>query len=137
MSHLPPPLEGIVIIVVDTVDRTGPIERAFCEAGAAVFVAHDDSGIREQLKRITPHFAVIDPSGTRGSDPQSAAWMLFSHESCRTIVYSSAVRSDPNASPRWIIDRGQPVSVVVDAIIDAVKDPAWLRKGGDDVKPTR
>jgi hypothetical protein len=30
----------------------------------------------------------------------------------------------------------QPIPVLVSAIIDAVNDPAWLRKGGDDVKPT-
>ncbi len=135
IEHSSAPLEGVVVLIVDTPDCTRILERPLAEAGAAVFIAHDQKGISVALRGITPHFAVIDPTASGGTGPQSAAWMFFSHATCRTIVYSSNVRSSADSPVSWLIDKTRPPGAVVDAIVAAVNNPNWLDKGGEGVQP--
>jgi ActR/RegA family two-component response regulator len=111
------PLEGVVGIVVDVQESARRIEKAFTQAGAAVFMADDDQDCRGILKKIQPHFAVIDPAVSDGSGPQSLAWMLFSHPECRTIVYSSNVHAPSHVETRWLISKDGPISDVIDAVL--------------------
>lgn len=136
MEHSSAPLEGIVVIVVETPEGAARIEKALSQQGAAVFVADGDDSCREILGRVSPHFAVIDPTVSGGSGPQSLAWTLFSHPECRTVVYSSNVHPPAHVELKWLISKDRPVTDVVDAIASAVKDSNWIAKGGDDVKPT-
>jgi len=129
------PLEGVVVIVVDAPEQASQIEKALSQAGAAVFVAHDQSDIQTVLTKVAPHFAVIDPTAADGTGPASGAWMLFSHPKCRTIIYSSSVHAAADVETKWLIGKDRPVSDVVDTILLAVRDPVWVLKGGDDVKP--
>lgn len=129
------PLEGIVVIVMDGAEDAGRIEKTLSHYGAAVFVAHDRDGLVATLEKVTPHFAVIDPTAANGTAPDSVARMFFEHESCRLILYSANLPALPGARPNWLIDKNESVAVVADAILDAVRDPMWVRKGGDDVKP--
>jgi len=135
MNNPSAPLEGIVVLLVDAPEETGRLEKPLAQAGAAVFVAHDEEGISVALRGITPHFAIIDPTASGGMGPQSAAWMFFSHPTCRTIVYSSNVRASSSSPVSWLIDKARPPGAVVKAIVTAVDDRNWLAKGGDDLKP--
>ena len=137
MEQLSAPLEGVVVIVVDTPADAKRIEKALSNAGAAVFLAQHPDEIRRVFETVSPHFAVIDPASAGGTGPHSAGWMLFGHVDCRAIVYSSGVHQPQNAEVQWLIDKARPVSNVVDAILTAVSSPNWVHKGGDDVKPAR
>lgn len=128
------PLEGIV---VDSPEDSQRIDRALAQAGAAVFGAHDRNDISGVLAKVTRHFAVIDPAAVDGTSPDSAARMFFDHESCRAIVYSRDLPSASAVKLRWLIDKREPVAAVVDAVVEAVKDPLWSRKGGDELKPSQ
>lgn len=136
MSPSSAPLEGVVVLVIDEPHAASRIERLLASRGAAVFVAHDDDGCLKHLENIVPHFAVVDPSVTVDG-PTGAAWRLFSHLECRTIVYSADVHGPAGMETRWLIEKTRPVSDVVEAILTAVSDPVWIAKGGDDVKPVR
>ncbi len=135
MSLSTAPLEGVVVIVVDADQEARQMEMALARSGAAVFVAKSDEGCRAILAKVVPHFAVIDPTVSGGTGPQSLAWMLFSHPECRTIIYSLGVDSTERAETKWLIGKQRPVSDVVNMIATAVSDPIWVAKGGDDVKP--
>ncbi|MGE7368329.1 hypothetical protein ACQKKX_04560 [Neorhizobium sp. NPDC001467] len=135
MEHSSAPLEGIAVIVVDAPSETPRIEKALSQAGAAVFIADGVEACRAILEKIQPHFAVIDPEEAGGRGPQSAAWMLFGHPEIRTIVYSSAPQSGLDGKPLWLIFKDRPVADVVDAVLARVRDPDWLKKGGDDMRP--
>lgn len=128
-------LEGIVVIVVDTAMDAPRTERALSQAGATVFIAHDRQNILDVLTKVTPHFAVIDPTVVDGTSPDSAARMFFDHESCRAIVYSRDLPAASGVKLRWLIDKKEPVAAVVGAVVEAVKDPMWIRKGGEELKP--
>lgn len=134
MSLSTAPLEGVVVLIVDITEKARQMEMALSRSGATVFVASGDEDCRAILTKVTPH-AVIHPTVTGGSGPQSLAGMLFTHLECRTIVYSLDVDSTEHAQTKWLIDKQRPVSDVVNAIATAVCDPTWLAKGGDDVKP--
>ncbi|WP_421423991.1 hypothetical protein [Agrobacterium rosae] len=136
MEHLSAPLEGVVVVVVDTNDSAQRIEKALSNAGAAVFTAHNADGIRKVLETVSPHFAVIDPAWSGDTGPQSAARMLFDHYASRLIVYSHDIPSFQQHKLSWMIDK-EPVSAVIRAVIEAVEHSNWVSKGGDDVKPTR
>lgn len=60
------PLEGVVVLVIDEPDAASRIEKSLATHGAAVFVAHDESGCLKHLESINPHFAVVDPTVTVG-----------------------------------------------------------------------
>lgn len=134
-SRASAPLEGVVVIVIDTFESARKVETALASAGATVFVAHEDPGCRDLLKRISPHFAVIDPTVSEGSAPQGLAWILFSYPEIRTIVYSDNVHPSASVTLKWLIAKSRPVADVVGALLDAVRDKSWVAKGGDDVKP--
>lgn len=96
-----------------------------------------EQGARDMmvLSKVTPHFAVSDPTAAGGTGPAIVAWTLFSHPECSTIVYSSCVHSAPDVETKWLIGKDRPVADVMDTILASTKDPAWISKGGDDVKP--
>ncbi len=129
------PIEGIVVIVVDDEEDAPRIERSLAQAGAAVFVAHDRSAVLAVMTKVTPHFAVIDPASVGGTSPDGVAKALFDHDTCRAFVYSRDLPAVSGVKLRWLIDKREPVSMVVEAILEAMRDPVWVRKGGDDVKP--
>ncbi|WP_421406630.1 hypothetical protein [Agrobacterium tumefaciens] len=128
-------LEGVVVIVVDARESADRIERALSHAGATVFVTDGDDACRAILQKIQPHFAVVDPAVSGGTEPQGMAWMLFSHPECRTIVYSSNVHAPPHIETRWLISKERPVSDVVDAVLSGIQDPNWVAKGADNPRP--
>ncbi len=134
MGYTSPPLEGVVVIVIDAPEAAKHIEKAFGNAGATTFVAGEDDGCRA-LQRISPHFTIVDPS-VSGGGPQSMAWTLISHPECRTVIYSSNEHPTGSAN-KWLITKSRPVADVVDVVTKALKDSTWLAKGGDDVKPVR
>jgi ActR/RegA family two-component response regulator len=72
MKHSQAPLEGIVVRVIDADGSARQLDRALSQVSAATFVAHDDETCRDLMKRIAPHFAVVDPS-VSGGGPQSMA----------------------------------------------------------------
>ena len=135
MSISAAPLEGIVVVIVDGPEEAPRIERALSQAGAAAFTAHDGPGVVALLKSIEPHFAVIDPAVAGSGGAEIAGQMFFERESCRVIVYSRALPTISTVNLRWLVDKQRPVSEVVDVIIEAVRDPMWVRKGGQDLKP--
>ncbi|RYF02334.1 MAG: hypothetical protein EOO77_32705, partial [Oxalobacteraceae bacterium] len=90
---------------------------------AAVFTASGDEDTRDILARVTPHFAVIDPTTAGVSGPQRTVWMLYGHPQCRTIIYSSDIYESAVAETKWLIAKDRPVSAVVDVILEAVNDP--------------
>ncbi|WP_421365831.1 hypothetical protein [Agrobacterium tumefaciens] len=51
--------------------------------------------------------------------------------SSAAIIYSSNVHAAAHAEPRWLIGKDRPVSDVVDAIVSAMRDPAWVAKAGE------
>lgn len=137
MEHLSAPLEGVVVVVVDTPDSAQRIEMALSNAGAAVFTAHNAEEIREVLETVSPHFAVLDPTWLDGTGPQSAARMLFDHYASRLIVYSDDIPSSQQHKLSWMIEKKEPISAVIHAVIEAVEHSNWVSKGGDDSKPVR
>ncbi|MGO7981452.1 hypothetical protein ACC691_26460 [Rhizobium johnstonii] len=62
MGHSSPPLEGVVVMIIDAPEAAKHIEKVFGNAGATTFVAGDDDECRALLQRISPHFAIVDPS---------------------------------------------------------------------------
>ncbi len=120
---------------MDTVEDAPRIDRALSQAGATVFVAHNRQDILDVLMKVTPHFAVIDLTAVDGTSPDSAARMFFDHEICRAIVYSRELPAASGIKLRWLIDKKEPVSAVVDAVVETVNDPMRVRKGGDELKP--
>ncbi len=136
MEQAAAPLEGVVVVVIDAADTARQLELALGQAGATTFFARDDDGLRELMERISPHFAVVDPTFSGGGS-ESIAWKLFSHPDCRTIIYSAGVHPPAGVATNWLIDKSRPVSEVVAAIGVSLKDSSWPAKGGDDVKPAR
>ena len=136
MGHPSPPLEGVVVIVIDAPEAAKHIEKAFANAGAATFVATNDDECRALLQRISPHFAIVDPT-ISGGGPQSMAWTLLSHPECRTVIFSSNVHGPTGSTNKWLISKSRPASDVVRTVTEALKDPTWIAKGGEDVKPAR
>lgn len=129
------PLEGIVVIIVDSPKSAPRVEKALSQAGAAAFVAHDSAGVAALLERIEPHFAVVDPN-EGGAGAGSIARTFFEHESCRLVIYSHRLPAPAGLRLPLLIDKERPVSNVVAAIVDAASDPTWIQKAGDDVKPS-
>jgi hypothetical protein len=130
-----PELEGVIVLVIDDPEGAHRLERALGNAGAAVFVAHDDQGCRDVLGRVQPHFAVVDPSSTENIGRRELAWRLFSHPDIRVVLYSSNVQAGPGAAATWLVDKSRPVSDVIDVIFGMVEDPNWPVKSDDKVKP--
>lgn len=124
MNFSSPPLEGVVIIVIDELPIAHQIERGLSNAGATVFVADGEVACRTVLSQVQPHFAVIDPTCAGGTGPQSLAWTLFSHPECRTIVYSTNFFPHPTMKTRWLITKDRSVSDVVEAVLSSVRDPS-------------
>ncbi|WP_442061455.1 hypothetical protein [Rhizobium johnstonii] len=50
------------MMIIDAPEAAKHIEKVFGNAGATTFVAGDDDECRALLQRISPHFAIVDPS---------------------------------------------------------------------------